>query len=68
MADKDFMEIVRDAQLNNFMGRNGGFTNARKKTKCNQCGREMESPAWENPPFYCWRCSDKHEIGNPIIY
>lgn len=34
-----------------------------KTVKCNICKREMETIVEENPPFYCWRCGDKHELG-----
>lgn len=49
------MEILNNTQIK------------RKKTTCAICGKGMESPAWEEPPFYCWKCSDKHEIGREDV-
>lgn len=27
---------------------------------CNSCGRKMEAKREEHPPYYCWKCEDKH--------
>jgi hypothetical protein len=32
----------------------------KKKVKCAMCKRTMEAPVEENPPYYCWKCEDKH--------
>lgn len=63
----DFMEIVRQKQFEHFMGRTGGISGKRKKSYCAICKRGMESPSWEEGPKYCYKCSDKHEIGNPNV-
>lgn len=46
-----FVEILKNAM------------NTKKKVKCCVCGRTMETIKDENPPFYCWKCGDKLELG-----
>lgn len=61
------MEAAREMQFNFFMGRHGIGKGKKKKAKCCMCNREMESPEWEAGPKYCWKCSDRHEIGREDV-
>lgn len=35
----------------------------KKKVTCCKCKRTMETVHDENPPYFCWKCGDKLEIG-----
>jgi len=65
MSDTSLTELAREHMKERYFASCKTKTKQvrNKKSKCCMCNREMESPVWENPPFYCWKCSDKHEIG-----
>lgn len=48
------MEILKDVDQSR-----------KKKVKCNICGRDMEAPKEENPPYWCYKCEDAIPVGLP---
>lgn len=62
--EKSITELAREHMRLRHSARMGVSRGKKKVVKCNCCGREgMETIPEEEPPFYCWRCSDKTEIG-----
>ena len=63
--DKSVAELAREHMQ---MRHNAKMKRANRRTKqgtCSMCGGIWEGPEEENGPKYCWRCSDKHDIGGP---
>lgn len=59
----ELLEKAREFQMAMFLGRHGIGKKKIKKCTCNICGRDMETKEDENPPYYCWKCGDKHGLG-----
>jgi len=67
ISTSELLELARKSQEERFFGRHNIFNEKKIKTTCCVCRRPMESPEWENSPYYCYKCSGKHEVGNPIV-
>lgn len=72
ITTSELLELARKSQEERFFGRHNIFNRKKINAICCVCRREMEvgevRGVMENPPYYCWRCSDKHEVGNPDVY
>jgi len=64
MSNHDIlMEKAREFQMIKFLGRVAKKGNKRKSVICCTCQRTMETIEEETPPFYCFKCGDKLELG-----
>jgi hypothetical protein len=72
ISTSELLKLAGDHMRERWMGRHNVFNRKKIRATCSVCRREMEAGSvrgeMENPPYYCWRCSDKHEVGNPDVY
>ena len=64
MSNKTILELAKEHQQKVWMGKNKISKNRNLQlmdTHCIMCGRNMTVKKWENPPHYCYKCSDEIE-------
>lgn len=60
---EEVLKLAKEFQTAKFLGRCAKKGSRNKKVICSVCGRNMETIEEETPPFYCFRCGDKLELG-----
>ena len=62
----EITKLAREHMVKCFAGKMKigiGFRHKKFKTvKCNICGRAMDVPDFENPPYYCYRDGETEEL------
>jgi len=67
MSEKSILELAKEHQIACYMGKHKLMKGGKSKNyryisvNCILCGRKMDAPEFENPPYYCYKCDPEAE-------